>query len=183
MRDPRRRIVATVILCVACSLLLAGCSSGPPNLTNAAGASSPRAPKASPSSSGPSPTASQTANTACSLVTEQDVSTALGVDPGPGTEVVQTGGSACTFGASPKTVSVHLSLAGKVMYDQMRAAPVDGAAMVNLSGIGDAAFGVFKEPFASIGFYHGDAYVSIVIVADGSQDRAVALAKTADGRL
>jgi len=155
----------------------------PPNLTNAAGASSPRAPKAAPSSSGPAPTASQAANTARSLVTEQDVITALGVDPGPGTEVVQTGGSACTFGASSKTVSVHLSLARKNVYDQMCAAPVDGAAMVELSGIGDAAFGVFKEPVASIGFYRGDSYVSIVIVADRSQDRAVALAKTADGRL
>lgn len=175
--------MATVILCVVCSLLLAGYSCGPPNLTNAADASSPRAPKASPSSSGPALTASQTANTACSLVTEQDVSTALGVDPGPGTDVVQTGGSAYTFGASPKTVSVHLSLAGKGVYDQMCAASVDGAAMVELSGIGDAAFGVFKEPVASIGFYRGDSCVSIVIVADGSQDRVVALAKTADGRL
>lgn len=175
--------MATVILCVVCSLLLAGCSCGPPNLTNAADASSPRAPKASPSSSGPALTASQAANTACSLVAEQDAITALGVDPGPGTEVVQTGGNACTFGASPKTVSVHLSLAGKGVYDQMCAAPVDGAAMVELSGIGDPAFGLIEKPVASIGFYRAHSCVSIVIVADGSQDRVVALAKTADGRL
>jgi hypothetical protein len=80
-------------------------------------------------------------------------------------------------------VSVHLSPAGKAEYDQSRAGTVQGATMVDLSGIGEAAFGIFKAPFASIGFYRGGSYVSIVIYADGSQDRAVALAKAADGRL
>ena len=80
-------------------------------------------------------------------------------------------------------VSVHLSPAGKAEYDRSRAGTVQGATLVDLSGIGNAAFGIFQAPVASIGFYRGDSYVSIVIYADGSQDRAVALAKAADGWL
>jgi hypothetical protein len=80
-------------------------------------------------------------------------------------------------------VSVHLSPAGKAEYDQMHAAPIDGATPVDLDGIGAAAFGIFRSPVASIAFYQHSSYVSIVIYADGSQDRAVALATTAAGRL
>ena len=80
-------------------------------------------------------------------------------------------------------VSVHLSPAGKAEYDQMHAAPVDGATLVDLDGIGAAVFGVFRSPVASIAFYRGRSYVSIVINADGSQDRAVAVTTAAAGRL
>ncbi len=46
-----------------------------------------------------------------------------------------------------------------------------------------AGFGAFRPPAASIAFYRGYTYVLIVIFANVSQDRAVALAESADERL
>ena len=66
------------------------------------------------------------------------------------------------------------------MHDAARS---NDATFVDLHGIGDAAFGKFVSPVASIAFYRASSYVSIVIFADGSQDRAVVLATAAAGRL
>lgn len=168
---------------VSC-LLLAGCSSAPsPQSLSSAGLPSTAA--AGPAAA-PSTTAKATSSgavSACSLVTEADATAALGADPGPGAGPTQSPTSGCTFGVSPSMVSIHLSPAGKAEYDQMRAGPVQGAMIGDLAGIGHGAFGAFTAPFASIASYHASAYVSIVIVADGSQDRAIILAEAADARL
>ncbi len=169
---PPARTAAKVVGIVSLGLLLAGCSSGLPSSQST---SAPPADAATPAAS--------PQLTACTLVTEQDATAALGSDPGPGIAAAQSGVTACTYGAAPQMVSVHLSPAGKAGYDQMHSASVDGASLVDLAGIGDAAFGIFAAPIASIGFYRGSSYVSIVIYADGSQDRAMALASAAASRL
>jgi len=72
--------------------------------------------------------------------------------------------------------------AGRTGYDRLHKPPTVGT-LVEISGIGDAAFAVLNAPVATVEFLHGDAVVAIVVVADGSQDRAVALASAAAGRL
>ena len=175
MRNSRRTLVTTVVG-LAAILLAAGCSASPQSGAGATATGS------STSGASATPTA-KSAVDACTLVTEQDASAALGSDPGPGVPDAQSGVTACTYGAAPAMVSVHLSPAGKTEFDQAHAAPIQGATLVDLTGIGDGAFGIFQAPVASIAFYRGSSYVSIVIFADGSQDRAVALATAAAGRL
>ena len=170
-----RRAIAATVLGLACVALVSGCSAG-----QQAG---PAAPSGSATASASAKPASHGSADACTIVTEQDASAALGADPGPGVPDAQSGVTACTYGAAPSMVSVHVSPAGKAEFDQMHGQPVEGATPVDLSGIGDAAFGIFQAPLASIAFYRGSSYVSIVIFADGSQDRAVTLATAAAGRL
>ena len=168
------QLVATAITGLGCMALITGCAtSGPSNGPAAASASV--ASSASPSASH---AGSATVPSACSVVTEQDATTALGADPGAGVAQSQSDVTACTYGAGRSMVSVHVLPTGKAEFDKMHA-----ATSVDLSGIGDAAFGIFQPPVASIAFYRGSSYVFIVIVSDGSQDTAVALATTAASRL
>jgi hypothetical protein len=176
MMSTSRRSLAAAVLGFAAILLVAGCSTGP----QSGPAAAPSGSSAAPASA--TPTAHAPAD-ACTIVTEQDASAALGSDPGPGVPDAQSGVTACTYGTAPSMVSVHVSPAGKAEFDQMHGQPIEGTTAVDLSGIGDAAFGAFKDPVAAIAFYRGSSYVSIVIYADGSQDRAVALATAAADRL
>ena len=176
MSNSRRTLAATALGLVS-ALLVAGCSmspqSGPPAT----------APSGTPVAQASTKPAAHAVVDACTVVTEGDASAALGADPGPGVPESQSGVSACTYGTAPAMVSVHISPAGKAEFDQMHAAPIEGTTPVDLTGIGDGAFGAFKTPVAAIAFYRGSSYVSIVIYSDGSQDRAVALATAAAGRL
>jgi hypothetical protein len=129
------------------------------------------------------PTGEPVASSACAIVTEADAATALGFDPGAGTETSGYDATSCVFGNYPQMVTVNLApTAGKAGYDRLNVPPKVGT-LVELSGIGDAAFGVLNAPVATVEFLQGDAVVAIVIVNDGSKDRAVALAQTAAERL
>ncbi|HMH58716.1 MAG TPA: hypothetical protein VK537_06010, partial [Galbitalea sp.] len=143
MSNIQRRLLVAIAASLAASILITGCSS-------TAGSSAPSGSHSTGAAAGTSQHAASSAVTACMLVTEQDASAALGADPGPGTAAAQSGVSACTYGTAPRMVSVHLSPAGKAEYNQMHAAPIDGATMVDLDGIGTAAFGAFVPPVASI---------------------------------
>ncbi len=171
-----RRTLAAAVLGLAAVLLVAGCSTGPQ-------AGPAAAPSGSATAQASAKPAAHGAADACTIVTEQDATAVLGADPGPGVPDSQSGVTACTYGTAPSMVSVHVSPAGKAEFDQMHGQPIEGATPVDLTGIGDGAFGVFQAPVASVAFYRGSSYVSIVIYADGSQDRAVALATAAASRL
>ncbi len=173
---------AVIAVIFSGSLLLAGCgtSSG-----DSGGAATP-APGASSTAATPASNANGTAS-ACTIVTEADATTALGVDPGPGTESTQSGASSCTFGASPTLVMIDLlAAAGKAAYDHVRGNASAGD-VVDIAGVGDGAFGVFKGAAAEIWFYKGGTMVSIGLVNASAptppQAEAVALAKTIAGRL
>lgn len=94
MKYRRPRIVATVVLGLTGGLLLAGCSSGPTGAAAPGGVPT----SGSPSSSTTPPAASHADGTACSLITEQEASTALGTDPGPGAAESQGIATSCMFG-------------------------------------------------------------------------------------
>ena len=150
-------------------LLLAGCAATP---------------VATPRDSDPrAPTVAPVASSACAIVTEADVATALGFDPGAGAGTSSYDATSCVFGTYPQMVTVNLApTAGRAGYDRLHVPPTVGA-LVEISGIGDAAFGILNAPVATIEFLRGNAVVAIVIVNDGSKDRALTLAKTVAGNL
>lgn len=192
-------VSTTVLLCV----ILVGCSSGG---TRAAGSANTQPSAAAGSSSGSVPPSSPTSSaslavttgavltaspasdtTACALVTEQEASTALGADPGAGQATVHLGASSCVYGTSPTLVTVNLvPTGGAAAYDHARRQAPSGQT-INLTAVGDGAFGVFRGPAAEIWFHKGDAVVAIGVIHGGSpvppKDQAVALAKLAIGRL
>jgi hypothetical protein len=75
---------------------------------------------------------------------------------------------------------------GKAAYDHLRAQATAGQ-LVDISGVGDAAFGTFNGPAASIEFYKGDTFVAVVLITARAtappKDQAIALAKTAASRI
>jgi len=181
MKNAHRRMLAATVTGLAASLLVTGCSiagtgaSGPATSQPTGASTTVAPPSASPGADAGAVAA------ACTVVTEEDASAALGLDPGPGIGVTVTRGTTCTYGAAPTMVSVHVNQAGKAEYDQMHAKAVDG--VIELNGIGEAAIGTFHPPVAAIMFYQGTSFVSIVIYGDDSPERAVTLATAAAGRL
>jgi hypothetical protein len=75
---------------------------------------------------------------ACKVVTEQEATTLLGSDPGPGQNTSSDLGAACAYGAS-LTLNVGAN-AGKAKFDSDRAPAVSSGKFQDLSGVGDAAF-------------------------------------------
>ena len=196
--SPRRTATVTAIGFVGC-LLLASCSNTPvPTASPVAGISSTvssSSPTGGPTSAeaveSSSPTSVAQTGTACTLITEKDVTGALGEDPGPGNGAVRTKGSTCAYGGTTK-YSVNVTMVpagGKAAYDSAKSLdPTADAAAVDVPGVGDAAFGIFHAPFATVEFYKGNAFVSLMVsstIGDTSvtpKDQAVALATVAAGR-
>jgi hypothetical protein len=176
------RIIATVVLGLSGSLLLAGCSIGSPSTPIAADPSGSAAPSASASPSGHTG-----AVAACSLITEQEASTALGADPGPGAADARGIATSCTFGSPPSLLRVDLVPAdGKAGY----AHALDLAksnSVVTINGVGDEAFGTFNNAIGAIEFSKGDAVVIVVLApldaSKASQNKMTVLATLAAGRL
>ena len=86
------------------------------------------------------PTGSTGAINACALLTEQEATTFLGSDPGPGQDVGDPTSPACAYDAS-LTFSVDFSVdptAGKAKFDSDTAG-LQGSNNYTLSGVGDGA--------------------------------------------
>jgi hypothetical protein len=201
----QRAGTATVLGLVGC-VLLAGCSSGSDthadvpaaHANSGIGSSSPADPVGTAGTTGTTGTtatppgvtssAAAPANTSiCALITEQEASTALGADPGPGEDTSSHGASSCVYGTAPMIVTVNLVPSrGKAAYDQLRARAPAGR-IVDIAGIGDAAFGTTSGPAAGVDFYKGDAFVAVVLVAGLAgttpKDQAIVLAKAAAARI
>jgi hypothetical protein len=180
---------------VACltSALLAGCSStaqpdGAPGAAQTAGTGGASTQASSPSSTNDRAPVSSV--TACGLVTEQEVGAVLGSDPGVGTETTsQDGATQCSYGASPSFALVTmLPSQGQAAYDSAHSqvlASDAGPMMSEVTGVGDAALVVDNGIYATIEFYSGPAFVSIVLGSSvgSTVDAATILAKIAAGRL
>ena len=145
-----------------------------------------------PASTGATPAAAPAAGTtACALVTEQEVGTALGTDPGPGSAFTSHGASQCQYGTFQTAfVLVNLNPSqGKPFYDHARNNPKvsQAGAVTDVAGVGDRAFGIFGHGTASIYFNKGDALVLVMVEIHGASSppkaQALALAKTAASRI
>ena len=123
---------------------------------------------------------------ACALALEADAATALGTDPGPGTETDgQHGASSCSYGQYPSLLIVNLiPTGGEASYDNVLGDPATGPT-TQVSGVGDAAFLVSKPGTAGFDFRRGDAFVAIVLVTGGESpvDQATVLASDLAERL
>jgi hypothetical protein len=170
-------------------------ASAPTNTSSAASTSSIDTRSSSTGANSPASTVSPspkiTTADACALITEQDATTALGVDPGHGSTFSSHGSTQCQYGTY-QTAFVLVNLTptnGRAGYDLVRAnqKPGDAATIADISGVGDRAFEVSGHNTAGIFFNRGDAVVtiSVTIQTATSPPHAVALsiAKLAASRL
>ena len=158
------------VLVAGLALCLTGCAGG-------GGASSPGQPAGTATSAGKTSTASGAPAaavrgvSACTLVTEQDASTALGAAAGPAKSAVVAGGSRCIYGNGALIVSTDAQ--GKTAYDKGRAAikSAPSGTWAQVSGLGDGAFVAHGGPIASVEFYKGTTMVSIILSGSGPSRR------------
>lgn len=135
----------------------------------------------------PDPTG-HVSTTACELITEQEATTALGTDPGPGQETpLGETASACTYLAGTSSLQLSLTpIGGKAVFDRERAGiPTGTTGVTDVSGVGDAAFSQITGTRAAINFDKNDALVVIGLTNTGTpptQDQLTTLATAAAGR-
>ena len=195
MTNPRKRAVAAIAspaaFCAA-ALLLAGCGSSgttPPTTPTTTPTTTTRPAAAHHSTPVARTTSAPVAAVrACDLVTEAEISTALGTDPGHGSAFTSHGSSQCQYGSyQTKFVLVNLTpTRGRAGYDLMSHNSRLQHATA-LSGLADRALEIAAPGTAGIYFNKGDALVvvTVVIHAAGSPpaSQALALAKIAANRL
>lgn len=190
------RPIAAAAAATLGGLLLVACSSTSTATAKPAGQTTPNDPSATMSTSAPTtadPTTSSSSagGNACALITEQDVTAAIGTDPGPGTPLTHLGASQCQYGSyETQWVLVNLTPSqGKASYDNFRNNPQTGkaGAMVDVAGVGDKAFEVGSHGSAGIFINKGDALVVLSVVignaATPPMKQALSLATTAASRL
>ncbi len=206
MTDPHRRTLAAAAAGVAASLVLAACSSSAPapavstdtsavqatasgtTLTTPAASVAPTDPATTDATPAAAPAAGVTA---CALVTEQEVGTALGTDPGAGSAFTSHGASQCQYGTyATAFVLVNLTpTQGKAAYDHMHSSPnlSQAGVVADLAGLGDRAFEISGPNTASIYFDKGDALVLVMVeirtATSPPKAQVLALAKTAANRI
>ena len=184
MTTPHRSIAAVAAI-TAVGFLLVACSSTTPADPSMA------TPPAASATGDPTPAPAAAGGDACTLVTEQDVTAALGSDPGPGTPITQHGASQCQYGSyQTQWVLVNLTPSqGRAAYDNLRDKPQTGeaGAIVDVAGLGDRAFEVGSHGSAGIFVNKGDALVVLSVVIGSATSppmkQAVSLATTAAGRI
>ncbi len=179
---------AAIVLTVSgCQAAGSAGTSQPP--AHAAGAPSSQASAAVGSTT--TPAASGGNGHPCSVVTEQEASTALGADPGPGQESPPgvAGLGTCVYGAGSSVVrlSVDSSGVGKAIYDGDRSS-YPSASTTDAPGVGDGAFEITTGASqVTVYFYKGGTFVSITLGTAATtgppKDQAIALAAAAAGRV
>lgn len=133
------------------------------------------------------PTGSTAAVSACTVVTEQDATTLLGSDPGPGQDTSSDMGPSCAYGAS-LTLGVGAN-AGKAKFDGDRAAAQGSAKFQDLSGVGDAAFVfIVANTIGQMEILKGSTILTVNVQGDPSLQNITAaslttLGTTAVGRI
>ncbi|MEP7021004.1 MAG: hypothetical protein ABI808_10155 [Pseudonocardiales bacterium] len=120
---------------------------------------------------------------ACSLITEQDVSTTVGNDPGTGSAISSAGATVCIYGSYPKPVLTvnALPTQGRADYDRARHNP----SAIPVGGLGDQAFELSGAHTDVIYFTRGDMLIVIGFSTPASppSGAALTLAKIAASRL
>lgn len=190
----RTRVLVTATM-AATGLLLASCSGSPTTAgapaTVAVGtltSSSPGAPTGEPPAV--TPAAGSSSPSACTLVTEQELTTLLGADPGPGTDssVDTTSSCAYTQGAAAVTIVVDSS-GGRSQFDMMCSTDQPQPDIQKVEGVRDGACLtiVGGGPIAAMYILAGSDLVSINIQGGLNTkitpDALTALGKAAGSRI
>jgi hypothetical protein len=195
--------LALARVCVASVALLtvAGCGGGgtkAPRLSAAAGnTAAANGSQSAQGSSGSVPSSAAAAGPAaaphaCTLVTQQEATAALGADKGAGQESAPgvPGVGDCVYGTTTGAgvrLTVDASGVGKAIYDGDRSSYPTGST-ADIPGVGDAAFEITTSTSqVTLYFYKGGTFVSITLdtgAATGSpKDKVVALATAAADRV
>lgn len=129
---------------------------------------------------------------ACTVITEQEATTALGADKGAGLESAPgvPGVGNCVYGATMGAgvrLAVDASGVGKAIYDGERSSYPAGS-RADVPGVGDAAFEITTSTSqVTAYFYKGGTFVSITLDTGATtgplKDKVVALAAAAAGRV
>ena len=191
MSNRRPRWPVAVAAATGC-FLLAACSSSNPTTKPPAPAASAATAQAIAAGSGAASAATGGNKHACSVVTEQEASTALGgPDLGPGQETPTSpaGVGDCVYGGvtgAGVRVTVE-SGHGKAIYDGLRSS-YPSASMTDVPGVGDGAFEITTSASqVTVSLYRGETYVSITLDTGATtaplKDKVVALATNAAGRV
>jgi hypothetical protein len=119
--------------------------------------------------------------TACTLITEQDASAALGRAAGHGTAGGTAALSECIYDSGSLIVSMKTE--SKALYDSAYTqAQAKGA--TDVPSVGDSAFQYgASTTFSGIEFLKGTTLVSIIADGTGARDAALAAAKVAASKL
>ena len=140
MKFPTKSALALLIL----GAMVAACG-GAAAISSSAAQSRTSAPVQAGASTGSTAATDLTAATgrtaaidACAVITEQDATTLLGSDPGPGMDSTSDMGAACSYGAS-LTLNVAPA-AGSAQFDSDKSSAGESGKSKDLSGVGDAAF-------------------------------------------
>ncbi|PXX01583.1 hypothetical protein [Mycolicibacterium moriokaense] len=128
---------------------------------------------------------------ACSAITQQEATAALGTDAGPGQKTTEAGvGDRCTYSAGTSSVLVNIVYAGgKAAYDHAHEVltSTQPGALNEVTGVGDGAFGTFGGPQGTVEFYKGDTVVVVTLRIPGTsqppKNEAITLAKIAADRI
>ena len=117
----------------------------------------------------------------------------MGADPGPGHETPPgaTGSGTCIYGSPPVEVAITVdsSGVGKAIYDGDKSTAAAGSAalVIDVPGVGDAAFETPSGGSAtSIYFYKGTTFVEITLgipTGEPPKAKAILLATNAAGRV
>jgi hypothetical protein len=180
-------------------LALSGCHAGTA-ASGSSGVNQPQSPAASSTDqattaagSGAAPAATGGNKHACSVVTEQEASTALGgPDLGPGQETPTSpaGVGDCVYGGvtgAGVRVFVDTSGVGKAVYESDRSS-YPSSQVTDVPGVGDGAFEITTSASqVTVSLYKGETYVSITLDTGATtaplKDKVVALATNAAGRV
>ena len=124
---------------------------------------------------------------ACAIITQEEATTFLGSDPGPGVETGTTAAPACAYGGS-MTIGVEPD-DGQQVYATTKAAMQGSGKAQDLSGVGDAAYVfVVANTIGEMEILKGTTLLSVRIQGDPSLqnvtvERLTSLGTTAVGRL
>jgi len=186
MTNPPRHWLATAVAGIASCLLIGGCGSSGSSAHT--GEAAPAAATSDDSTAAAAP--ATVGGDACSLVTEQEVTTQLGSDPGPGSPTTSNGASQCQYGSFQKAfVLVNLTpTQGKAAYDLVHGGKLGaGIAIADTAGLGDRAFEASRAGMATFYVAKGDGLplvmVAIHTATSPPRAQALALATTAAARL
>ena len=188
MKVPMRSATALLILTAAITACGGASSTASPaalgQASNPAQASAPGATSAPVGSTASAP--KTTTIDACALITEQEATTFLGSDPGPGANTGTASSPACAYGGS-LTLGVEPN-DGKALYATTKAAMQGSGKAQDLSGVGDEGYVfIVANTIADMEILKGSILLSVHVQGDPTLQnvtfaRLTALGTTAIGR-
>jgi hypothetical protein len=192
-KRPGSPILTTLLAALIAALSACGAShetaGGPARGSSEPASVSPAATTSAPATPGDVQSAD-----ACALLTEQDATVALGVDPGPGKTSPQGMGQAqCSYPVGSDGTGVIITAVihqqGKALFDQLNQKMLASGSATAIPDLGDSAVSISAPGarFTSVSFVKGVTFVDIILNKDipnaTLRETALSLALTVSTRI